>query len=374
MMNTIVVDSEGRDCRSCGATLGSQALKCNKCTNLYHLRCTDFPEYHLVRFMQTRPSFVCRGCVPLEKPLTHQATVEKVKALLLEEEALVADVGAENDVFSDTTMNISRGPNEESNGEASGTRDNATPPEDPVSQEATATTSTSSDIDRQPVSQEVTATANTNSDTNRPPDPTQQDQNESENRRRTRICKFYKTSSCKHGVNGNGCKFSHPKKCIKFLKHGEKAGGCKKKGECQRYHPPLCWNSVNYGTCHHKKCTFHHLRGTKFTSREEPQTDVPADDERREVRRDSRRDMSRPRQDKQRPTYAQMTVNPRPRPPPAVAKEDENQQDFADLRWEMGQLREMVKKLLDRDRAGPPPPPPPPSVSYSGRWGERSWH
>ena len=287
------------------------------------------------------------------------------------EEILVAGVGAEKDVSRHNTMKISRGPNVECNGEASGTKDNAASPEDPVSQEVTATAGTSSDINRPPVSQ-VTATANTNSDINGPPDPTQQDQNESDNRRRTRVCKFYKTSSCKHGVNGTGCKFSHPKKCIKFLKHGEKAGGCKKKGECERYHPPLCWNSVNYGTCHHKKCTFHHLRGTKFIPREEPQADVPADDERREVGRDSRRDMSRLRQDKQRPTYAQMTTTPRPRPQPPAAKEDENQQDFADLRWEMGQLREMVKKLLDRDRAGQPPPPPP--VSYSGRWGERSWH
>ena len=38
VMNAIEVDSEGRDCRSCGATQGSQTHKCNKCANLYHLR------------------------------------------------------------------------------------------------------------------------------------------------------------------------------------------------------------------------------------------------------------------------------------------------------------------------------------------------
>lgn len=266
------------------------------------------------------------------------------------EEALVAGADTENDVFSDTTMNISRGPSEESNGETTGDGDNGTPQEDRVPQE-------------------VTSAANANNGVNGSPDPTQPEQDESDNRRRTRVCKYYKTKSCKHGSIGTGCKFSHPKKCIKFLKHGEKAGGCKKKGDCQLYHPPLCWNSVNHGTCYRKKCAYHHLQGTKLTPREEPQADGPPDGGRREEPRDSRSERSRPRRDEPRPTYAQKTANTRPRPPPPAAEEDAEQQDFADLRWEMGQLREMVRKLLDRDRAGPPQ-----AGSYSRHWGEKSWH
>ena len=78
------------------------------------------------------------------------------------------------------------------------------------------------------------------------------------------ICKYYKTKSCKHGAKGTGCAFSHPPKCLKFLKYGDiSPRGCKKGSKCDRYHPKLCYNAINKGWCDKENCQFHHILGTK---------------------------------------------------------------------------------------------------------------
>ena len=73
--------------------------------------------------------------------------------------------------------------------------------------------------------------------------------------------------NCKYGAKGNGCSFRHPPKCLKYIKHTEKnSRGCKKGSSCERYHPKLCYNSVNSGTCNREDCHFQHLQGTKRNS------------------------------------------------------------------------------------------------------------
>ena len=93
------------------------------------------------------------------------------------------------------------------------------------------------------------------------------------------MCKFFKTKACKYGAKGTGCSYSHPPKCMKFLKHGNKKnGGCKKGNKCERYHPKLCFSSLNPNWCDKKKCSFHHLPGTKW-SPDNLQTDEMLDHE-----------------------------------------------------------------------------------------------
>ena len=60
---------------------------------------------------------------------------------------------------------------------------------------------------------------------------------------RRKVCRHYLTKTCKYGVIGDGCNFSHPKKCRTSSR------GCTKGKKCDFFHPPLCWSSVKTGEC-----------------------------------------------------------------------------------------------------------------------------
>lgn len=82
---------------------------------------------------------------------------------------------------------------------------------------------------------------------------------------KTTLCKFYIYKSCRHGVNGNGCAFAHPKKCFRYARDGmHKKRGCTKGKDCTFFHPPLCKSALRDGVCNRQDCKFHHIRGTKF--------------------------------------------------------------------------------------------------------------
>ena len=90
---------------------------------------------------------------------------------------------------------------------------------------------------------------------------------------RRKVCRHYLTKTCKYGVIGDGCNFSHPKKCRKYLTHGDKSSrGCTKGKKCDFFHPPLCWSSVKTGECTREKCKFQHVRGTKLVRGACPET------------------------------------------------------------------------------------------------------
>ena len=87
------------------------------------------------------------------------------------------------------------------------------------------------------------------------------------------VCRFFKTKSCKYGAKGAGCQYLHPQKCLSYLKHGTKGKrGCKKGDKCDRYHPKLCFDSANRGVCTREDCKYHHLKGTRRTEPEMRQT------------------------------------------------------------------------------------------------------
>ena len=73
-------------------------------------------------------------------------------------------------------------------------------------------------------------------------------------------CRFYMKNRCTHGVTGDKCPFSHPKRCPKWMKEGKE--GCKK---CDLFHPALCYGSLNDKKCEKSSCTFIHLPGTVRT-------------------------------------------------------------------------------------------------------------
>ena len=63
------------------------------------------------------------------------------------------------------------------------------------------------------------------------------------------ICKEYHQGTCKYGVDGRNCKFSHPVACKKLLKYGQwGVKGCTKGEECKYFHP-VCRKSVTQNFC-----------------------------------------------------------------------------------------------------------------------------
>ena len=101
-----------------------------------------------------------------------------------------------------------------------------------------------------------------------PPPGIHDDNRQSSNFLSRNICPHYKKGKCRHGasgkylVEGKECSFSHPRKCLKFCRHGsDSIRGCV--GPCENFHPFLCKNSVNFKECLKVDCTFAHLLGTK---------------------------------------------------------------------------------------------------------------
>ena len=82
---------------------------------------------------------------------------------------------------------------------------------------------------------------------------------------RQEICKFYKSSNCKHGrsgkkldYNGKAYAFSHPPLCKKFEMHGYKKERCKNR-KCDKLHLNLCKIYMRHYSCKFgAKCKFHH--------------------------------------------------------------------------------------------------------------------
>ena len=79
------------------------------------------------------------------------------------------------------------------------------------------------------------------------------------------VCKFHLYRKCRHGRDGLNCNFEHPKMCLKFIKKGNKPGGCSKGKKCSYHHPPLCrGTNGNPMICTKAECKFYHLQGTRF--------------------------------------------------------------------------------------------------------------
>ena len=91
---------------------------------------------------------------------------------------------------------------------------------------------------------------------------------------KSKVCKDYYNNKCKYGISGSGCKFSHPKRCQKLKKFGNKGPkGCNLGGKCQHFHPRMCADSVSKGECFYEKCPHCHVKGTKRIKREKKPTE-----------------------------------------------------------------------------------------------------
>ena len=96
------------------------------------------------------------------------------------------------------------------------------------------------------------------------------------------ICNFYAKGTCKYGISGKGCKFSHPRICKKYLNYGNRhEKGCKDK-QCKFFHPKLCPLSFSKNGCDRSCTMVYHAKlvsKTKsFKSKQRPKKNITNDD------------------------------------------------------------------------------------------------
>ena len=85
------------------------------------------------------------------------------------------------------------------------------------------------------------------------------------------ICENYRKGKCIHGITGKKvhkgkeCDYKHPKKCMRWCRHGKDPKlGCTRGKDCDKFHPTMCRFAVRNGLCQNVTCTFVHPKGTKL--------------------------------------------------------------------------------------------------------------
>ena len=104
---------------------------------------------------------------------------------------------------------------------------------------------------------------------------TKKDEPKGEKTSDKQICRFFERGLCRFGISGTKdgkCKFNHPRMCKRIINHGPKSPyGCK--GDCDKWHPKLCYSSINKKECLKEHCTFWHIKGTSRSKNDEENTE-----------------------------------------------------------------------------------------------------
>lgn len=78
------------------------------------------------------------------------------------------------------------------------------------------------------------------------------------------ICKHYKRNSCRYGISGKNCRYSHPRICRRLLLGGnDPRKGCSRGKHCNDYHPKMCYTTLKGKTCTNSRCNFTHVSGLR---------------------------------------------------------------------------------------------------------------
>ena len=231
--------SSETNCTSCLAPLEELALKCSRCYCFMHLHCSGFSEHLLVRFATSQVKFQCGTCIASDLgEEAYSLQLSKVKSIMEKEKlSIEAAAKASEAPTLDNLINPTNILNE-SRGGLDGLDDTS----NDQSQTADLVVSSPEYVRNnvQTVSMPNSSSAST-----------------------AILCRFYMRKQCKHGRKGDGCKFAHPKLCLKYTTHGDMKGGCKKGSDCNFAHPQLCKGSLKTKQCIRKKCSLFHVRGTK---------------------------------------------------------------------------------------------------------------
>ena len=223
-----------QSCGVCSKPCVLECIKCDTCNKYIHPNCSKLPAYALVNWFTTRYKYKCEPCVRIS--MDNEEYDQKYAFV---SNLLINDSG-----------NESNGGHEDSECEQ-------------LSQAKTIVTPDNLQSRDSPVLPPTTTTSNT-SNTN------YTESSVRNSNKKTQICRFYKTHSCKYGRSGNKCNYAHPKVCYKYRTYGrDRKRGCTSQ-TCTHYHPTICKNSEKYGLCLYLECPYLHLKGTQRYQSESP--------------------------------------------------------------------------------------------------------
>ena len=253
-----------QSCGICSKLCVLESIKCDTCNKYIHPNCSKLPAYALVNWFTTRYKYKCEPCVRIsmddeeydqkyafvsnllindsgnesngdhEDSVCEQSSQAKSTAT---SDNLQNDIVIENDIIR-----------EQERGDYEQPRKLTSPgPNKPNSRDSLALLPT-------------TTTSNTNNT----------ESSVRNSNKKTQICRFYKTHSCKYGRSGNKCNYAHPKVCYKYRTYGrDTKRGCTSQ-ICTHYHPTICKNSEKDRLCLHLECPYLHLKGTQRYQPESP--------------------------------------------------------------------------------------------------------
>ena len=269
-----------------------------------HLRCSDLPVYMLLRFKTSGAQYICRACVLGEgNAESLKSEQQGIEALLELEEQVIKAAAEADESFHDAK-------NEKTIEDAA--------------KECNRSALEGQTVEHTKQNSSSTEKENTDQVNSSPS-----------------VCKFYMQKSCKHGRKGDDCKYSHPKLCFNYIKHGDKRGGCKKGSQCKFAHPKLCQRALETRTCSNKRCRFYHVAGTKFEIRDYPNVPIPSENS------------SPPTY--QAPSYKEVMQRPKPQTAELrtnnanernVVTLQENDQNFLEMKQQIKALQDQMQLLL----------------------------
>lgn len=207
-------------CTVCSSEASIGVLACAKCERNTHYNCTELPPYFIYQMETSKADYYCLTCVTEKKG--NQAQIRAIEKEIENQEAQLSDESTDDEISSD-------------NDEISS--DNEEKKEKIPNNNKEQRGKNSNDIMRCEAKTDKSPRADKTTDRKLSPEKTSDKLiTRTDGRTNTNICKFFLSGKCKHGKEGNGCRFRHPKKC----KYVGKKSGCRNGKNCNFWHPKDC--------------------------------------------------------------------------------------------------------------------------------------
>ena len=255
----------GSMCAECGEGLGGHSLKCSECAAFVHLACSELPRVCLVRLALTRASYSCSTCIKAKAGDKWPEVLKEIDTILCEEKEKIDKTNSSQESdgeppaspLAPSAFQVLLSPRPEAAVGSGSCVDWAAP----VVEQSTVASGTkmlsASKRRRDPHSLQPVVPGISRGDGAAP--AAGHGDNTGRSKKKS-FCRYYKSDRCKFRQKGEGCRYEHPKKCIKFLRFRNDAQrGCNY-SSCSFFHPPLCRLVESGKICNRQKCRYLHRK------------------------------------------------------------------------------------------------------------------
>ena len=256
-----MVEQDGNiQCGICGLKNDIKyTIQCEECKEWIHYNCTGLPLYQLLCLARTNRKFSCEKCC-FEKyadPEWSTSASEAIERQRLTVSTQVT-ISQETPAETETQLNLS-------DGGITPYQHQQSADESQIGALGSSPEDMNLNLDLTPSSPSHATLGSNGPAQQNPTQPNQTpDSATNDQRREKAVCRYYKKGTCKYGIVGRDCKFSHPKACRRFMEHGIKnKRGCKLGTQCRWFHPTLCKSSLANYECLVDSCKQLHVKGTR---------------------------------------------------------------------------------------------------------------